>query len=102
MAELAALQAYNFVQQGRSMLPLMNDWIRTGHSFLNRIFSLLNHADLLQLIGLKMNAGPINEKLRDFKIIDIQCIFKRECKGGQSPVYQDNGNFLECVDTFSE
>ena len=38
MSERAAFEAHMYVQELKTWLPLVNDWIRTGHAYVNRIF----------------------------------------------------------------
>ena len=37
MAERAAFEAHMYVQDLKTMIHLVNDWIYTGHSYVNRI-----------------------------------------------------------------
>lgn len=40
MARRAAFEAHMYVQELKTMIPLVNDWIKTGHAYVNRIFRL--------------------------------------------------------------
>jgi hypothetical protein len=46
MARRAAFEAYMYVQEIKYMIPLVNDWISTGHAYVNRIFRYELHVNV--------------------------------------------------------
>ncbi|XP_063680793.1 uncharacterized protein LOC134816032 [Bolinopsis microptera] len=83
MAERAAFEAHMYVQDLKTMIQLVNDWIGTGHSYVNRIFSMLNLADSLYLIGLNMDPSKIHSQLKDLRVESIDSMFHRSCNHNQ-------------------
>jgi len=79
MAEAAAFKAHLYAQDLKTMLILVNDWIATGHSYVNRIFSMLNLADSLYLLGLKMDPSKIHRQMRNLVVTRIDSKFEQNC-----------------------
>lgn len=79
MSEKAAYDVHMYVQEMKTLLPLANDWIATGHSYVNRIFSMLNIADSLYLLNLDMDPSEIHKKMRHLRINDIDSTYHQNC-----------------------
>ncbi|XP_063686827.1 uncharacterized protein LOC134820387 [Bolinopsis microptera] len=98
MAERAAFEAHMYVQDLKTMIHLVNDWIHTGHSYVNRIFSMLNVADSLYLIGLNMDPSNIHRQLKDLQVATIDSSLYFSCDGKQT---NDDGSKVEILGAIS-
>jgi len=91
MARRAAFEAYMYVQEIKYMIPLVNDWISTGHAYVNRIFSMLNVADTFYLLDLDMDPSEIHQKLKNVKVLKIDSEYHENCEATQEPYELKSG-----------